>query len=502
MSTALSQAHFRRRARAATRRRPVRRLRPRTLRWRLALWVAAMVVISSAVVFVVVYVNTGTQIRLEIENDLAGDTTQLAQALHGLHDPSPSQLAAAARNYVSGQPYSATSTVFLVLVPGEALVSNQPRLFSATGTTETIRARDAARILAVLRRARSGYTTVHIPREGTLQLLERRIRAGRVRVAVGAGEPLTAVTRAQNGIAGGFVLAGVLSLLLALIASYLAGARVTAPLRRLATVAARVNEGDLEPRMPSEDTGGEEVQVLADSFNRMLDRLSLAFANQRAFVADASHELRTPLTVIRGQLELLTAAPPDAAELDRVEAVVGGEIARIGRLVDDMLLLAQADQQEFLRPEWIELRPFLTELWDGLSLTAERRFELGSIPDAELWGDPDRLAQALRNLGRNAIEHTARGQGLVRLDAEVSAAWVRFAVIDDGPGIPAPERDSIFERFHRVDPGRSRAHGGAGLGLAIVRAIALAHGGDARASGGPGARGARVEISLPRRAPS
>ena len=183
--------------------------------------------------------------------------------------------------------------------------------------------------------------------------------------------------------------------------------------------------------------------MLAEAFNRMLDRLSEAFASQREFVADASHELRTPLTVIRGQLEVLAAQEnPSSAEVDRVERLVQAEITRISRLVDDLLVLAQAERTDFLRAEPIDVRPFVTELWDGLSLTAERGFELGTVPDGIADADPDRLAQALRNLARNAIEHTAEHDGLVRL--EVTAARAR----------PDPLRRA---RRRSRDPGRTSA---------------------------------------------
>jgi signal transduction histidine kinase len=250
-----------------------------------------------------------------------------------------------------------------------------------------------------------------------------------------------------------------------------------------------------------EETGrsGEEVSVLADSFNHMLDRLAVAFAAQREFIADASHELRTPLTVIRGQLEVLAAAEhPTAEEVARVERVVQAEVTRIARLVDDLLLLTAAEQEGFLRPEPIDLRSFVTELWDGLSLTARRRFEVGEVPDGVLCADPDRLAQALRNLGRNSIEHTHEPDGLVRLEVDPAGAdRVRFSVLDDGPGIPEEDWDRVFERLYRTDPSRARADGGSGLGLAIVRAVADAHGGTAAAGRGPGGRGARIDLVLP-----
>ena len=231
----------------------------------------------------------------------------------------------------------------------------------------------------------------------------------------------------------------------------------------------------------------------------MLDRLTAAFAGQREFIADASHELRTPLTVIRGQLEVLAAQEhPPAQEVRRVEALVQAEVARVSRLVDDLLLLAKSDHAErFLHPEPIELAAYVEELWQGMTLLADRHFELGPLPAGTLTGDRDRIAQALRNLIGNAIGHSAPQRGLVRLAVHAEdGGWVRFLVDDDGPGIPAAERERVFDRFHRIDAARDRASGGAGLGLAIVHAIAVAHGGTVSASESPEG-GARLQLLLP-----
>ncbi|HEY6398354.1 MAG TPA: ATP-binding protein, partial [Solirubrobacteraceae bacterium] len=133
-----------------------------------------------------------------------------------------------------------------------------------------------------------------------------------------------------------------------------------------------------------------------------------------------------------------------------------------------------------------------------LSRTAERRFELGPLPDGTLAADPDRLAQALRNLAGNAIEHTRDRSGLVRLEVgPVGRNMVSFTFVDDGPGIPAAERERVFERFHRVDHAHTPSPEGAGLGLAIVRAIAEAHHGEVRVVAPLNGEGARVEMILP-----
>jgi two-component system OmpR family sensor kinase len=477
------------------------------LRWRLTAWVAVVMLLFAAVIFLAVYRGTATQLRHQIDRGLAGDASEFSHNLKLLDEDSPHALAAAATRYVHDQPFGASSTLLFAVVPGAGTSTNQPELLgkSVPDNDETPAEQDrenrlAHRVLSV----HDGYATVDFPDVGDLRLLKRQVSIdARLSVTIGVGEPLAAVHEAQHGVAQAFILAAALALAAVLLASYLIGARVSRPLRRMAAIAARVDAGDLEPRIHEEGGPGDEVRVLADAFNNMLDRLSAAFAGQLAFVADASHELRTPLTVIRGQMEVLGGQPdPPPQEVRRVERLVQAEVSRVTRLVDDLLLLAKSEEQQFLRIEPIDLRPYIEDLWAGMSLTAERRFELSPIPAGTLRADPDWLAQALRNLARNAIEHTAAPDGLVRLDvtpvtdARGQSDQVRFVVADDGPGIAAEQRERIFDRFHRTDTARDRASGGTGLGLAIVRAIAEAHEGRAsvyeRASGG-----ASIELELP-----
>ncbi len=199
--------------------------------------------------------------------------------------------------------------------------------------------------------------------------------------------------------------------------------------------------------------------------------------------------------MIRGQIEILARqAEPPAEEVRRVERLVLTEVTRMQRLVEDLLLVARAEQPQFLHRQAVELTAFVDELFEGVRGTADRRFELSEIPAVTLDADPDRLAQALRNVLRNAIEHTGSG-GLIRLSVEASGECVRFSVDDDGPGIPLEQRTHVFDRFHRTDRSRTRAGGGAGLGLAIVRAIVEAHGGEVAIDASPEG-GARVSIRL------
>jgi signal transduction histidine kinase len=472
-----------------------------SIRWHLVAWVTGVLLAALALTFAVVYERTGQELRTQIDHDVAGDVAQLSQAVRGLPSQSPATLLAQVGAYVRAQPYTGTSSLMFAAIPGYGAVSNHPELLGRDhpddGETQAEQRHENALGQAVVTGA-TGLTTRELPDVGKVRLNERIVRVGNVQVRVGAGEPLIVVVRAKRSIAKSFVIAGVLALALALIASYLAGAFLSRPLRRMARVAARVDEGDLDPRMRPEALGGSEVRVLADSFNHMLDRLSRAFAAQREFIADASHELRTPLTVIAGQLEVLAAQErPDPDEVRRVERLVAAEIARTSRLVDDMLLLARSERRDFLQAKEIDLEPFVSELWWVASISDERHFELGPVPTAKLTADPDRLAQALRNLIRNAVEHTSEPHGLVRLEVEAGPAGrVLFVVIDDGPGIAPDQLGRVFERFHRTDSDRSRTAGGAGLGLSIVLAIAEAHGGIARAVK-TSTGGARLELELP-----
>jgi two-component system, OmpR family, sensor kinase len=478
------------------------------LRWRLAGWVAVLVLACLGIAFVAVYSGTGTEVRHEIDTEISGDASAFARSL-SLADPRSSKEAAQdATRYLRAQPFSSGATVFFALIPGAPTSTNVPELFEdgSPDQGETVAEQDQEdRLAARLRTVGDGYSTLPLPDVGSLRLLKRPVvltGSPSRRVVIGVGEPLAPVAHAQRGVARAFILAGILALIGALLGAYLIGTRISRPLRRIAAVAARVDAGDLNPRIPSADAQGNEARVLADAFNHMLERLTEAFAAQRAFVADASHELRTPLTVIRGQLEVLAAQEnPDPAELRRVERLVQAEIARITRLVDDLLLLAKTEQAEFLRIEPIDVAEFTGEIWHANILLASRRFRLEPVAPGTLLADPDRLAQALRNLLANAIEHTAPEQGLVLMRVQNAGDdRIRFVVEDDGPGIPAEEHERVFDRFHRTDDARDRASGGTGLGLAIVDAIAKAHGGTVKASRSE-AGGARIELELPRFTP-
>jgi signal transduction histidine kinase len=310
----------------------------------------------------------------------------------------------------------------------------------------------------------------------------------------GEGNSLAPVEDAQSDVVKTFVLFGGLSLVAALLAGYLVAARTAAPLRRMAATAAVVDAGDLKPRIGEEPTAAVEVRTLAEGFDHMLDRLEAAFSRQRRFVADASHELRTPLTAIRGQLEVLARQErPDGEEVRRVEGLVMREMARLERLVDDLLALAKLEEAEAPRLRPLAVGPFLRELAEADGA------ELGGLAEGSVAADPDRLRQVILNLLSNARRH-AGPQGRVVLSATAAENVLRIAVDDDGPGIPLAERERVFARFHRVAV-RGRAGRGGGLGLPISREIVELHGGSIWAEDSP-LGGARLCVELPRFRPA
>jgi two-component system, OmpR family, sensor kinase len=262
------------------------------------------------------------------------------------------------------------------------------------------------------------------------------------------------------------VVSALVLLIVTLIAWFVAG-RLLRPVRELTATAEAISDSDLTRRIPVE--GDDEISRLAHTFNAMLDRLQAAFTAQRAFIDDAGHELRTPITIVRGHLDVMGDDPEERGE---TMALVSDELDRMVRIVDDLLLLAKAEQPDFLRPEAVELADFTTELLFKSRALGDRSWQLDACAEGTIEADPQRLTQAVLNLARNAVEHTIPGAEVGLGSGRVDGG-VRFWVRDTGIGVDPAEKARIFDRFARGRyPRRSE---GAGLGLAIVRTIATAH---------------------------
>lgn len=243
-----------------------------------------------------------------------------------------------------------------------------------------------------------------------------------------------------------------------------------APLRSLSRTARSISESDLTQRIPPVQGSGEIAEI-AETFNAMMDRLQNAFESQRSFINDAGHELRTPLTIIQGHLELLDDDPEDRQET--LELVLD-EIDRMGRLVNDMILLAKSERTDFLQLETIEVSSFTEEIFAKAQTLAQRHWTLVVESRGKMVGDRQRLTGALLNLLRNAAQHTQESD-TIELGCRLQKNHqVKFWVRDTGEGISPTDRRRIFDRFARGQHCQHRSEG-SGLGLAIVRAIVKAH---------------------------
>ncbi len=312
--------------------------------------------------------------------------------------------------------------------------------------------------------------------------------AGSVETPGGTVRYLAVPIRAQGEVRGVFVaaifrdleaqsidpavragaLVGVAALLIGSLLAFLVARRIIQPVQAVQATARTISESDLSRRIAV--TGDDEIAHLAETFNELLDRLERAFSAQRAFVDDAGHELRTPITIIRGQLELLS---DDPGQRRRSIALVTGELDRMSRMVNDLLMLAKAQQPEFLEFDLVDVETLTREVHEKGRVLGERRWTLERAGDGTLVGDRQRLGQAMIQLLQNAVDHTDVGDE-ISLGSSIEDGHARFWVRDTGPGIPAQLRDRIFDRFTRVGSRRSE---GAGLGLSIVRTIVEGHGG-------------------------
>lgn len=282
-------------------------------------------------------------------------------------------------------------------------------------------------------------------------------------------------------------------LLLGSMAAFSIVGRVLTPLRELRDAARTVSGTQMDKRIDVE--GNDEVAELAHTFNRMLDRLAIAFSTQRDFVRDVSHELRTPVAVARGHLELLAAGALKREDERRESmALVTGELDRMGRFVDELLLLAKAESPNFLRLETILLGDLVDELAAKATTVGDRGWRVAKRSTRSIVADRQRLTQAGMNLIQNAVAHTEVSD-TIEIGADIEGDEAVLWVDDSGVGISPSEQRHIFGRFSRGSHSRGR-YDGTGIGLAIVRAIAEAHGGRMRLRSRPG-QGSRFEIIVP-----
>ncbi len=270
------------------------------------------------------------------------------------------------------------------------------------------------------------------------------------------------------------------AIMLAVVSGYLLAGRALSPVDRITSKAREITADRLSERLPSPNPD-DEIGRLAAVFNDTLARLEDSFERMRRFTADASHELRTPLTSIRSVGEVALRGPQDGDSYRESIGSILEEIDRLTYVVDDLLILARGDSSgASLSPQKLDLHSLVSRVVDELNVLAEEKDQTLTITGAgPVFAILDRatMHRAIANVVHNAVRYTQNG-GVIEVSTAFAAREsVSVEITDNGPGIPAEERERVFKRFYRIDEARSRAEGGAGLGLAIARWAVEANGG-------------------------
>jgi heavy metal sensor kinase len=356
-------------------------------------------------------------------------------------------------------------------------------------------------VVASVLAGETSYSTLLEEGDETIRIVSVPIRSEEDDAVVGVlqiGLDRDEIDEPLAGLLRAVALAGPFTLIFSAVGGYLLAGRVLAPVTTITGLAERIGPRDLDTRL-NLDLPNDELGRLAQTFDDMLARMDDAFERQRRFTGDAAHELRTPLSMMRSQVDLALARPRSAAMYQEALQRLDGDVDRMSSLVSTLLTLARADAGQLV----LDRAPF--DLADTIELVLEQYTPIaaeagitlqGELETAPLVADEDLLVQVLVNLIDNALAHTS-ARGEVTVGCELDDGRIRFWVSDTGEGIAPEHQDRVFDRFYRVDAGRSRERGGTGLGLPICRAIVEALGGIISLASVPD-RGTRVDILLPK----
>jgi signal transduction histidine kinase len=448
---------------------------PIRVRLTAAFALAMILVLVGAGLFV--YVRLREDLDEGVTANLETRATAVAKAAHGVRFPTAGA--------GGGQPEESFT---LVLGPGGRVLDETPGVREQILTADELRR--AMRGPLMLERHVAGI-------EGTTRILARPVGGRSAASAVVVGQSLDDRNVALSGLVTSFVVGGVLAIVLASALGYVLATAGLAPVEAMRRRAAEVSLTSEDERLPL-PAAHDEIRRLGETLNDMLDRLRRSFERERRFVADASHELRTPVAVVKTELEGALHTGDFGPEVRAGLVAAIEECDHLAQLAEDLLVIARAGEGQLeVRREPLAVRPLLEGVRQRF---ADRARERGrdvrvDVDDGlRVRADELRLEQALGNLVDNALRY---GEGEIVLSARGAAGGVELLTSDEGPGFAPDIADRAFERFARGDGARTR--GGTGLGMAIVRAVAEAHGGSASIVPGSGAS---VRLWLPDGAPA
>ncbi|MGY1724218.1 sensor histidine kinase [Blastococcus sp. SYSU DS0533] len=467
------------------------RLAPRAARTRIIGWVLLLVLIALALVTLATWrlLIRATDERMDVALD--AEVVEFSQIVASGIDPE------------TGEPFASVADVLQTVITYNLARPNEKFLGYVDGRYRFQSRIEAPVLLSEDRRFTALVGDVTETTAGRYASGAGEVRYLAVPVAL-EGDPARGVVvvayfadqerQAADETARLMLGVGAVTVLLAAAGAWVVAGRVLAPVRAVAATAQGITETDLTGRIPVEGRPADELTDLAVAVNAMLDRVEGGVAAQRRFLDDAGHELRTPITIVRGHLEVLDPADPE--DVRQTVALVDDELERMNRMVSELLLLARAEQPEFVRLQPVDVAEVTADVFGKVRRLGDRDWQLGAVARADLLLDPQRLTQAVVALADNAVQHTGAGDRIVlgsRLSGDRLLVWVD----DTGPGIPPADQERVFDRFARGSTAARRSDG-AGLGLAIVRAIAAGHGGSVELHSRPG-EGATFTLVLPAR---
>jgi signal transduction histidine kinase len=406
------------------------------------------------------------QVNSRVQDDLQEELEDFAET-YSTWDADAPETNAALKEFVKtflAETIPQDDNYHLFFLEGELVRANPGVLPKVIAPDSTLGQRWASLISAS-----EGYLNVADPKVGSILYSTHILETNNIPQGVFVVAHLTAGERIE-ALAGVYIFIKVAAgvVVVAFLFAWLASQQLLRPVQNLALTARSISEADLSRRLEVKGTG--ELADLSSTFNAMMNRVQSAFESQRNFINDAGHELFTPLTIVQGHLELMGDDPEERAA---TLALVMDEIERMGRFANDLLLLAQAEQPNFLQLETINVADFTQEIFNKVSVLADRQWQLGSLGRGVMVGDRQRLTGALLNLARNATQHTQPAD-TIELGSTTLGSKVRFWVRDTGEGIAPADQGRIFDRFARA-ANTYRKSEGAGLGLAIVKTVADSH---------------------------
>ena len=458
------------------------RLRALPIRWRLTAWYGAMLVAGFALLGLALYIGLRILLMDSFREQLDGQADLVESAIQ--QTPDGPWIDDATRNaFASDDRY-----LLLFNAAGNAVLDKSASVGGVAPDPDAIRSALAGETVTRIRELngeRFGVKT-------------RPVRSGETIVgALQVGTTFDDVDETLDLLLVALLIATPVAVALATAGGYLAAGRALTPVATITQHAAGIGSDDLGARL-NLDLPDDELGRLARTFDGMLARIEEQVERQRRFTGDAAHELRTPLAAMRAEVDLALSRPRDAVAYQAALEALDHDLGRMTDLLSALLLLARSDAGR-LAPD--------RNLFDAAGTVdavaehyraraTEHSVELQSaIESCRVTADEDLIVQVLTNLVDNALAHTPPG-GRVTLGCQPDDGKVVLWVEDTGTGITAEHLPRVFDRFYRVDEGRTRDRGGAGLGLGICRAIAEAHGGTIGITSQPGS-GTRVELMLP-----